>query len=193
MEYLDYLAGADKTRCGLHRVNRRNDVDPPVASFHVREALTLSRKRPRQRSQIELQCFLSSTQYRLAFTLGTATLQHHSMPWLDKWTKQDILYLPYPEVEKVPPLVQPYISQQLATSKSTDVATVASPASTVPQSFAPNRTLFTLGLVCSQRLSLLRIRLERLQSWLEHSRIPAEALRARLRTLEKSMDFFVSK
>ena len=74
-------------------------------------------------------------------------LQLHSTPWLDNWTKQDILYLPDPEGEKVPPPVQPYISRRFSTSKSAEVATVASPISAIPQSFAPNKTLFTLGVV----------------------------------------------
>lgn len=74
-------------------------------------------------------------------------LQLHSTPWLDNWTKQDILYLPDPQGEKVPPPVQPYISRRFSTSKSADMATVTSPTSATPQSFAPNKTLFTLGVV----------------------------------------------
>ena len=74
-------------------------------------------------------------------------LQLHSTPWLDNWTKQDILYLPDPEGEKDPPPVQPYISRRFSTSKSADVATVTSSTSAIPQSFAPNKTLFTLGVV----------------------------------------------
>ena len=145
--YLGYLAGADRTRYGLYRVNRRNDVGPPLVSFHVGEALTPSRGRSRQRSRSKRQVFLSSTRYELAFTLGTTMLQLHSTPWLDNWTKQDILYLPDPEGEKIPPPVQPYISRRFSTSKSADVAIVASPTSAIPQGFAPNKTLFTLGVV----------------------------------------------
>ena len=142
------MSDANQLRYGLYRVTPRNDVEPPLASFHVGEPLSPTGSRGKGKNvPSKRQKFSNRTKTQLAFTLGSTILQLHSTPWLDKWNKQDILYFPEPGsdmVQQAP--VQPYISRRFSSNMSRDGATVASSARAAP-GFAPNETLFTLGVI----------------------------------------------
>ena len=92
------------------------------------------------------QKFSNRTKTQLAFTLGSTMLQLHSTPWLDKWKKQDVLYFPEPGSDMVQAPVQPYISRRFSSNMSRDDATVSLNTRAAP-GFAPNETLFTLGVI----------------------------------------------
>lgn len=144
---LGYLSDANQSRYGLYSVNPRKDVEPPLASFHVGEPLSPASSRGKGKSTTsKRQKFSNRTKTQLAFTLGSTMLQLHSTPWLDKWKKQDVLYFPEPGSDMVQAPVQPYISRRFSSNMSHDGATVASSTRAAP-GFAPNETLFTLGVI----------------------------------------------
>lgn len=144
---LGYLADENQSRYGLYSVNLRTDVEPPLASFHVGEPLSSANSRGKGKSMpSKRQKFSNRTKTQLAFTLGSTILQLHSTPWLDKWKKQDVLYFPELGSDMVQAPVQPYIARRFSSSMSPDVATVVSNTS-VALGFAPNETLFTLGVI----------------------------------------------
>ena len=144
---LGYLCDANQSRYGLYGVNPRKDVEPPLASFHVGEPLSPASSRGKGKGVPSRQKFSNRTKTQLAFTLGSTMLQLHSTPWLDEWKKQDVLYFPEPGSGIVQAPVQPYISRYLFSSNmGRDGTTVASNTRAVP-GFAPNETLFTLGVI----------------------------------------------
>ncbi len=144
---LGYLCDANQSRYGLYSVSPRKDVEPPLVSFHVGEPLSPASSRGKGKSvSSKRQKFSNRTKTQLAFTLGSTLLQLHSTPWLDKWKKQDVLYFSEPGSDMVQAPVQPYISRPFSSNMSRDGATLASSTRTAP-SFAPNETLFTLGVI----------------------------------------------
>ena len=144
---LEFLSDANQSCYGLYRVNPRKDFEPPLASFHVGEPLSPANSRGKGKSRpSKRQKFSNRTKTQLAFTLGSTMLQLHSTPWLDRWKKQDILYFNEPGGDMVQALVQPYISRPFSSNMSRDGATVASNTRAAP-AFAPNETLFTLGVI----------------------------------------------
>lgn len=144
---LGYLSDANQSRYGLYSVNPRKYVGPPLALFRVGEPLSAASSRGKgKRMPSKRQKLSNRTKTQLAFTLGSTMLQLHSTPWLDQWKKQDVLYFPEPGSDMVQALVQPYISRRFSSTMSPDGATVASNSSAA-LGFAPNETLFTLGLI----------------------------------------------
>lgn len=144
---LGYLSDANQSRYGLYSLNPRKDVGPPLASLHVGDPLSPTSSRGKGESMpSRRQKFSNRTKTELAFTLGSTMLQLHSTPWLDKWKKQDVLYFPEPGNDMLQAPVQPYISRRFSSNRSRDSATVASDTRAVP-AFAPNETLFTLGVI----------------------------------------------
>ena len=144
---LGYLCDAKHVRYGLFHVKPRNDMEPPLASFHVGEPLSAARSRSQRDIQVKRKTFSRSLRYQLAFTLGSTILQLHSTPWLEKWAKQDILYVSGPENDPLQNSVQPYISRRFSSSKSPVHEDLSLSSEPQTQSFARNETLFTLGVV----------------------------------------------
>ena len=144
---LGYLCDAKQVRYGLFRVKPRNDMEPPLASFHVGEPLSAARSRSQRDIQAKRKRFSRTLRYQLAFTLGSTILQLHSTPWLEKWAKQDILYVSGPGNDPLQNSVQPYISRRFSSSKSPVPEDLSLSSEPQPQSFARNETLFTLGVV----------------------------------------------
>lgn len=147
---LGYLSDAKETRYGLFSVNPRSYVEPPMASIHVGEPLSPSRRHSRTGRTWKRQSFSQGVKHQLASTLGSTVLQLHSTPWLEGWDKQDIQYLPEAEGDtaRSPTIpVQPYISRRFSSSKSRMSSVSSSKTATQVQSFARNETLFTLGVV----------------------------------------------
>ena len=145
-ELLGYLSDAGGTRYGLYSVNIRHDVEPPILSFHVGGPLAPSKSPSKAIVQPNRQSIPQSIKHQLAFTLGSTMLQLHSTPWLDKWAKQDIVYLPEPESDAIQSPVRPYISRRISTGKDSKAAST-SPFQIQLAQFVPNETLFTLGIV----------------------------------------------
>ncbi|KAK3167107.1 hypothetical protein OEA41_010232 [Lepraria neglecta] len=147
---LGYLSDAKETRYGLFSVNPRSDVEPPMASIHVGEPLSPSRRRSRTGRAWKRQSFSQGVKHQLASTLGSTVLQLHSTPWLEGWDKQDIQYLPEAEgdtAQSPTSPVQPYISRRFSSSKSRTSSVSSSTTAAQVQGFARNETLFTLGVV----------------------------------------------
>ena len=121
-----------------------------MASIHVGEPLSPSRRRSRTGRAWKRQSFSQGVKHQLASTLGSTVLQLHSTPWLEGWEKQDIQYLPEAEgdtAQSPTSPVQPYISRRFSSSKSRPSSVSSSKTATQVQSFARNETLFTLGVV----------------------------------------------
>ena len=74
-------------------------------------------------------------------------LQLHSTPWLDKWVKQDIVYLPEPESGAIQSPIRPYISWRISNGRDPEAASPTSPSKVQLARFVRNETLFTLGVV----------------------------------------------